>query len=71
MQVGGRCKREGIYAYIELVQAVVMQKLSQHCKAIIFQLKKKDPGFSDSPHSYSGHPCPTERHAEHLQGGGG
>ena len=32
-------KREGIYAYIELIHAVIQQKLTQHCKAIILQLK--------------------------------
>ena len=35
----GRSKREGIYAYIELVHFVVQQKLIEHCKAIILQLK--------------------------------
>lgn len=45
----GRCdggEREGgsrdrIYVYIELIHAVVQQKLTQHCKAIILQLKIK------------------------------
>jgi len=30
-----------IYIYLELIHAVVQQKLTQHCKAIIFQLKHK------------------------------
>ena len=32
-------KREGTYIYLQLIH-VVWQKLTQHCKAIIFQLKK-------------------------------
>ena len=31
---GGRIKWEGLYVYIWLIQAVVQQKLTQHCKAI-------------------------------------
>ena len=41
--VGGRLKREGIYVYIELIQVVVQQKLTQHCKVLIFQFKRKKP----------------------------
>ena len=37
----GRPKREGIYGYICLIHFIVWQKLIQHCKAIILQLKKK------------------------------
>ena len=36
---GERLKREGIYVYIKLIQVVVQQKLTQHCKATIFQKK--------------------------------
>ena len=39
--VGGRTKREGIYVYIEQSHLIVQQKLTQHCKAIILQFKKK------------------------------
>ena len=39
--VGGRFKREGIYVYILLIHFVVQQKPTQHCKAIMLQLKKK------------------------------
>ena len=56
--MGGKCKREGIYAYIELVQAVVMQKLSQHCKAIIFQLKKRSH-LVKKKKKIRKHPCKT------------
>ena len=35
--VGGRLKREGIYVYIWLIHVAVQKKLTQHCKAIIFQ----------------------------------
>ena len=38
--MGGRSKREGIYVYIQLIHFGVQQKLTQHCKAIILQLKK-------------------------------
>jgi len=38
-EVGGRLKREGIYVYLELIHIVVQQKLTQHCKVIILQLK--------------------------------
>ena len=34
---GGRLKREEIYVYVWLSHFVVQQKLTQHCKAIIFQ----------------------------------
>ena len=39
--VGGRSQREGIYVYIQLIHFVVQQKITQHCKATISQLKKK------------------------------
>ena len=39
--MGGRLTREGIHVYLQLIHAVVQQKLTQHCKAIILQLKKK------------------------------
>ena len=38
-EVGGRFKKEGTYGYLWLIHVDVWQKLSQHCKAIIFQLK--------------------------------
>ena len=42
---GGRETQEGgdmgIYVYISLTHFLVQQKLTQHCKAIILQLKKK------------------------------
>ena len=37
---GERLQREGIHVYIELIHGVVQPKLTQHCKAIILQLKK-------------------------------
>ena len=40
MEVGRRLK-EGMYVYLQLIHTVVQQKLAQHCKAIILQLKKK------------------------------
>ena len=38
---GGRFKREGTYKYVYvwLIHIVVRQKSTQHCKAIILQLK--------------------------------
>ena len=42
-RVGGSAEREGIHVYIEMIHFVVQQKLTQHCKAIILQLKKKNP----------------------------
>ena len=38
-QERGRLKREGMYLYLLLTHGFVQQKLKQHCKAIIFQLK--------------------------------
>ena len=38
---GGRLKREGIYVYLQLIHVAVQQKLTQHWKAIILQLRKK------------------------------
>ena len=39
----GRSEREGMYVYIWLIHFAVQQKLTQYSKAIICQLKKKDP----------------------------
>ena len=39
--LNGRSKREGIYAYIQLIHFIVQQKLTQHCKATIPPKKKK------------------------------
>ena len=39
--VGGRLKKEGIYAYLQLIHIVVQQKVAQHCKANILPLKKR------------------------------
>ena len=39
-RVEGRLTREGIYVYTWLVHVFAQQKLIQHCKIIIFQLKK-------------------------------
>ena len=38
-KMGGRFKREGIYAYLWLIHVEVWQKRTKHCKAIILQLK--------------------------------
>ena len=35
----GSLKREGINVYMELILVVVQQKPTQHCKAIVIQLK--------------------------------
>ena len=40
-RAGRRFTREGIYIYLWLIYDVVQQKLTQHCKAIIFQKKVK------------------------------
>ena len=32
---------EEIYVYLQLIHIVAQQKPTQHCKAIIFQLKKR------------------------------
>ena len=37
--MGGRFKREVIYAYLWLIHVVVWQKPTQHCKAVILKLK--------------------------------
>ena len=36
---GGRSQREGIYVCVELIHFLVQQKVTQHCKAIVFQFK--------------------------------
>ena len=38
--VGRRSKEEGLYVYEWLIHFAVQQKLTQHCKATIYQLKK-------------------------------
>ena len=47
----GSFKREGIYVYTQLMHFVVQRKITQHCKAIIFQeihKWKKELNFSSS-----------------------
>ena len=44
--VGGRFEKEGIHVYLRLIQVVVWRKPTQHCKAIILQLKIKAFPFS-------------------------
>ena len=39
--MGRESKKEGIYVYVPLIHFAVQHKLTQHCKAAIFQLKKK------------------------------
>ena len=39
--VGGRLKMKGIQLHLQLIHVVVQQKLTQHCKTIIHQKKKK------------------------------
>ena len=51
--VGRRRKREGIYVYIQPIHFIVQQKLTQHCKAILSQLKKKKKKKDVSSHSPS------------------
>ena len=41
IRVRGRLKREGIYICLQLIHFIVQQKLTQHCKAIILQFKKR------------------------------
>ena len=41
----GALRREGLYVYLELIHVVVQWKITQHCKAIILQLKKNFNGF--------------------------
>ena len=40
--VRGRLRREVICVYIQLIHSVVQQNVTQYCKAIILQFKKKD-----------------------------
>ena len=40
-EVGGRFRREGTYVFLQLIHVNVWQKPTQHCKAIILQLKYK------------------------------
>ena len=39
--VGWKLKREQMHVYIGLIHSVVQQKLTQHSKAIVLQLKNK------------------------------
>ena len=49
--VSRHSRREGIYVDIGLIHFVVQQKPTQHCKAIMLQLKKKNtiPSYSSIP----------------------
>ena len=40
-EMGGMFKREVTFVYLLLIHVDVWQKLTQYCKAIILQLKKK------------------------------
>ena len=46
--MGGRAKGKGIYAYTQLIHLVVQQKLTEHCKAIIFQFFFKVSTLSET-----------------------
>ena len=37
--MGGKFRREETYVYLRLIHADVWQKPTQHCKAIVLQLK--------------------------------
>ena len=39
--VGGRLKKEGTCVYVRLIHFIAQQKLTQHCKATLLQLKIK------------------------------
>ena len=39
--LGGRSMREGLYVHIQLIHLIVQQRLPQHCKATMLQLKHK------------------------------
>ena len=57
LEVGGMSERERIYVYIQLIHFAVQQKLTQHCKATILQLKKnffKEKSKNDSVHFTQG-----------------
>ena len=41
-RLGGRLKKQRIYVYLEWTHIVVQQKLTQYCKAVILQRKKRD-----------------------------
>ena len=41
MRVQEGLEREGLYMYLQLIHGVLQQKLTQHCKAVILQFKKK------------------------------
>ena len=59
-EVGGKFKTEGIYAYLWLIHALIWQKLTQHCKANILQLKihlKRNMVESYICESASGNDC--------------
>ena len=40
--MGGKAKTEGVWVYVELIHFAVQQNLTQHCKAMILHLKKKN-----------------------------
>ena len=52
MNSSGRLKREGVYVYLQLIHVAVWEKPTQHCKAIILQLK----GEKNSSGSLQGTP---------------
>lgn len=39
--VADRLQEEGIYVYVQLTHCAAWQKLTQHCKATVLQLKRK------------------------------
>ena len=61
MEVGwkGGLKRKGIYVYLQLIHVVVQQKLTQYCKAIIFQFLKIKKKKNHRQNSTFGTKCIT------------
>ena len=59
--MGGRLKKEEIHVYFQLIHIVGWQKPTQHCKAVILQLKISEVKVSQScltlcdPMDYSVH----------------
>ena len=53
----GRFKGEGTYVYLWLIQADVWQKPTQHCKAVVLQLKtnkKEKNNYISTKSKYNG-----------------
>ena len=68
-RMGRKSKKEGIFLYVQLSHFAVQQKLTQHCKATIFQkgLKKKKVYNASAFPGGASHKEPAYKYRRHKR----